>query len=258
MSICTTASKRARSTSSHTARSRRGIGSWRSLRTSWLCQAPYEFGEHVRLATSLRCVNSEEVSCVVEGSTAAAWGEHDRAVLDAAEDLHGGAMIADDTWDQLARTYDDTQLIELPMAVGQATMVAYFQNACRFRLAPANDGLRARRRVALHRRSIAAGARSRHGGAAWVARTFRLDLLSFSGWMCSEVAVTGWGRCVAGLSERVTMVSRLREAQRRTRWGDAVDLWRQNTLVRETDRTRRDAFQRSTTSSRASSRSSSW
>lgn len=114
------------------------------LRVSWLCQAPYEFGEHVRLATSLVGVSGEEIGWVVQGSTADGWNTHDRALLRATEELHGGAMISDDTWVELARTYDDRQLIELPVLVGQATMVAYFQNACRFRLAPGNDGLRAR------------------------------------------------------------------------------------------------------------------
>ena len=115
------------------------------LRASWLCQAPYEFGEHVRLAkAAVVGVSSEEVERLCEGSTAAGWADHDRAVLRATEELHEGAMIADGTWAELARTYDDRQLIEFPVLVGQATLVAYLQNACRFRLTPSNAGLRAR------------------------------------------------------------------------------------------------------------------
>jgi len=114
------------------------------LRAAWLCQAPYEFGEHVRLAKGLAGLRADEIDGVVVGSTALAWSEHERAVLRATEDLHERSMVADETWNILARTYDDQQLIELPVLAGQATMVAYMQNACRFRLAPANKGLRAR------------------------------------------------------------------------------------------------------------------
>lgn len=113
------------------------------LRTGWLCQAPYEFGEHVRIAKSVG-ISSEEIEQLTIGSTALCWSEHERAVLKAAEELHQDAMIAEDTWDALSRTLDHRQLFELPVLIGQFTSVAYFQNSLRFRLGPGNDGLRAR------------------------------------------------------------------------------------------------------------------
>lgn len=113
------------------------------LRTGWLCQAPYEWGEHVRIA-KLVGITGEEIERVTAGSSAAGWSEHDRALLKAVEELHEGAMISDATWDALAATLDHAQLYELMIVVGQFTMVAYFQNACRFRLSAGNEGLRAR------------------------------------------------------------------------------------------------------------------
>jgi len=113
------------------------------LRVSWLCQAPYVWGEHVKHSKRIG-LTSEEIERVTHGSTAAGWDEHERAILRAVEELHEGAMIADATWEVLSKRLDERQLIELPVLVGQFTTVIYFQNALRLRLAPGNIGLRAR------------------------------------------------------------------------------------------------------------------
>jgi alkylhydroperoxidase family enzyme len=113
------------------------------LRIGWLCQAPYEWGEHVRLAKQVG-FSSEEIERVTHGSSAAGWTRHEAAILRAAEELHGTAMISDATWSVLAATLNDQQLIELPVLIGQFTLVAYFQNALRLRLGDGNVGLAAR------------------------------------------------------------------------------------------------------------------
>ena len=86
-------------------------------------------------------ISSEQIEQVTVGSAAEGWTEHERALLSAVEELHQGAMVCDATWDTLARTLDNAQLYELMIVVGQFTMVAYFQNACRFRLSAGNEGL---------------------------------------------------------------------------------------------------------------------
>jgi len=113
------------------------------LRVGWLCQAPYEWGEHVRIA-KLVGISIEEIDQVTLGSAAGCWGEHERALLKAVEELHENAMISDATWDTLSKTLEDSQLFELMIVVGQFTMVAYFQNSLRFRLSAGNEGLQAR------------------------------------------------------------------------------------------------------------------
>lgn len=50
------------------------------LRTGWLCQAPYEFGEHVKQARRLG-LTAEEVERVIAGSSAPGWEPHERAIL---------------------------------------------------------------------------------------------------------------------------------------------------------------------------------
>ena len=113
------------------------------LRTGWLCRAPFEWGEHVRIGRQLG-LTGEEIERVIEGSTAGGWSEHERALLAATEELHAGAMISDATWEVLSRSMSDTQLFELAVLVGQFTTVAYWQNALRLPLGEGNAGLAAR------------------------------------------------------------------------------------------------------------------
>jgi 4-carboxymuconolactone decarboxylase len=113
------------------------------LRVGWLCKAPYEWGEHVKIGKRIG-LTGEEIGRVITGSAAPGWNEHDRAVLSAVEQLSENAMIADDTWAVLARTLDEKQLIELPVLVGQYQGLAYLQNALRLRLIAGNPGLSAR------------------------------------------------------------------------------------------------------------------
>lgn len=113
------------------------------LRIGWLCQAPYEWGEHVMVAKRLG-LTSEDVERITIGSQAPGWSEHEQAILRAAEELHQDAMISDATWATLSKNLDEKQLIELPIIVGQYQTVAYYQNSLRLRLHAGNLGLKAR------------------------------------------------------------------------------------------------------------------
>jgi alkylhydroperoxidase family enzyme len=113
------------------------------LRVGWLCQAPYEWGEHVIIAKKLG-ITSDEIEAITIGSGAPGWSEHEAAILRAVEELLADAMISDATWDVLAKRLDERQLIELPSLIGQYQAVAYYQNSLRLRLHGGNLGLRAR------------------------------------------------------------------------------------------------------------------
>jgi alkylhydroperoxidase family enzyme len=110
------------------------------LRVGWLLRAPYEWGEHVDIAKRYG-VSAEEVARVTQGSSAPGWSEHDAAILKGVEELLSEQMISDATWATLARSWDEAQLIEFPMMVGQYVATAYVQNSLRMRLAPDNPGL---------------------------------------------------------------------------------------------------------------------
>jgi len=113
------------------------------LRTGWLTQAPFEWGEHVKKGKDAG-LSELEIEQIIEGSTAAGWSEHDAALCRAVEELHANAMITDATWAVLAKQLNQNQLIELPFLIGQFTLVGYFQNALRLPLGVNNDGLRSR------------------------------------------------------------------------------------------------------------------
>lgn len=113
------------------------------LRTGWLCQAPYEFGEHVNLAKRAG-LTTQEIERIIVGSSAPEWNAHERALLRAAEELHEDAMIGDKTWAQLSQRLNEHQLVELTVLIGQFVATAYFQNSLRLRLERENKGLAAR------------------------------------------------------------------------------------------------------------------
>ena len=58
------------------------------------------------------------------------------AVLRAVDELHGDAAISDQTWKQLAETFDYQQLIEVCMLIGQYHMVAFTLNSLGVELEP--------------------------------------------------------------------------------------------------------------------------
>jgi 4-carboxymuconolactone decarboxylase len=110
------------------------------LRTGWLCQAPYEFGEHANQSRRAG-FTEDEIERITIGSSAPEWSDDDRAILRAVEELHAEAMVSDPTWAQLSRRLDEHQLVELLILIGQFVATAYFQNSMRLRLQPDNRGL---------------------------------------------------------------------------------------------------------------------
>jgi len=113
------------------------------LRGAWLCAAAYEWGEHVRIARSAG-MSADEVERVTRGSADREWTRYERAVLQTVEELHSCALVSDSTWAVLAETYDEQQLIELPMLIGAYQMIAYVQKSLRTALPEGSQGLEAR------------------------------------------------------------------------------------------------------------------
>ncbi len=98
------------------------------LRTAWNTGAEYEWGQHIRIARTAG-VSDAEISRVIDGPDAFGWTSGDSALVRAADELHGESTIADSTWSVLAESFDEHQLIELCMVVGQYHLVAFTLNA---------------------------------------------------------------------------------------------------------------------------------
>jgi len=110
------------------------------LRIGWLLRAPYEWGEHVDIGQRYG-VTKEEIQRVIEGSAAPGWTEHEAAILRAVEEILENLTVSEATWAVLAKTWDEQQLLEFPMMVGQYVCTAIVQNSLRIRLESGNPGL---------------------------------------------------------------------------------------------------------------------
>jgi alkylhydroperoxidase family enzyme len=106
------------------------------LRTAWLCQCDFEWGQHVPIGL-VEGLSSAELAGVIEGPGYRGWTASERAVLAAADDLLADNMIQEETWAELAVHFSDKELIELVFLVGHYTMVAWVMRSL---AVPLEDG----------------------------------------------------------------------------------------------------------------------
>lgn len=105
------------------------------LRTAWLCDAEYEWGQHVLIGRASG-ITEEEIDRIPSAEISNEWSEEDQALLRAADELHASSVISDATWEALADRYDHQQLIEVCMIVGQYHLVAFTLNSLGVELEP--------------------------------------------------------------------------------------------------------------------------
>jgi len=110
------------------------------LRTAWNCRADYEWGQHARIARAAG-LSDEEIARVATGPGEPGWDPLEATLLQAADELHRHAVISDATWAALAERYDERQLIEVCMLVGQYHLVAFTLNSLRVEREPGVEGL---------------------------------------------------------------------------------------------------------------------
>ncbi len=100
------------------------------LRTGWNCSSPYEWGQHIVIGRAVG-ITDDEVRAIADGPNAPSWADPERALLQAADELHTHSCIADATWSLLVEHLDDEQLLDLVFTVGQYHLVAMALNSCR-------------------------------------------------------------------------------------------------------------------------------
>jgi alkylhydroperoxidase family enzyme len=108
------------------------------LRTAFVCRCDYEWVHHVEIAQRIGL--SEQVVAATGGETAEAPDEHTALLIRAADQLVRDHDLDDTTWTALRERYDEPQLIELCMLVGDYAMIAGVLRSLRVRL---EDGLTA-------------------------------------------------------------------------------------------------------------------
>ena len=98
------------------------------LRTGYRCRSPYEWGQHVTIGLAAGLTDAE-VTRVSAGPDAEGWTAAEADLLRAADELHDHSRISDETWGALAARWDEQQLIEVCMLVGQYHLVAFTLNS---------------------------------------------------------------------------------------------------------------------------------
>jgi 4-carboxymuconolactone decarboxylase len=105
------------------------------LRIGWLCEAEYEWAQHVRIGRQAK-LTDDEVHRIKVGPTAAGWGERDKLLLEATDELYKDAFITDATWQGLGKHYNTQQLMDIVFTVGQYNLVSMALNTLGVQLDP--------------------------------------------------------------------------------------------------------------------------
>jgi alkylhydroperoxidase family enzyme len=97
------------------------------LRIGWLCEAEYEWGQHVQIGKRAG-LTDDEILRIGVGPNAPGWSDFDRALLRATDELHKDACIGNETWAALAAHYNTQQLIDVVFTVGNYNLVSMMLN----------------------------------------------------------------------------------------------------------------------------------
>ena len=107
------------------------------LRAGWLCQAPYEWAQHARIAKTVG-LSDAEIRRIAEGPRAEGWSRFDSTLLRTADELHDDTIISDETWRALSEHYSTQQLMDAILTVGEYHLVSMALNSFGVQL---DDGL---------------------------------------------------------------------------------------------------------------------
>ena len=97
------------------------------LRIGWLCEAEYEWAQHVLIGKEAG-LTAEEIDRIKAGPNARGWSEADKLLLQATDELRKDAFITDATWNGLCQHFDTRQLMDVVFAVGQYNLVSMALN----------------------------------------------------------------------------------------------------------------------------------
>ena len=106
------------------------------LRMGWLCQSPYEWSQHARIAKASAGMSDAEIRAIAAAPDGSAWSDIDRAVLRMADELRFDAMISDATWAELRKVYSDKQVMELLFTAAQYQLVSMALNTLGIQVEP--------------------------------------------------------------------------------------------------------------------------
>jgi AhpD family alkylhydroperoxidase len=98
------------------------------LRVAERTKCRYEWEQHRSIAAAAG-LSDEEIAAIGDDDGISAWTQRDQGLLLAADQLIGGHTIDDADWAQLARHFDERQLLEICFVIGSYTCLAMVLNA---------------------------------------------------------------------------------------------------------------------------------
>ncbi len=98
------------------------------LRIGDLCQAGYEWGQHVVIARQAGMTDAE-IRSAQTGPDTPGLSELDTLLLRATDELHSDAHVSDATWQGLSEHLSTQQLMDLVFTVGQYNLVSMALNS---------------------------------------------------------------------------------------------------------------------------------
>jgi len=109
------------------------------LRIGWLCQAEYEFAQHVLIGRRAG-LSDADIQRIIDGPEAPGWDPFEATLCRAADELHANAFVSDATWQGLQTRYSPEQLMDTIFTVGQYNLVSMALNSLGVELDPGLEG----------------------------------------------------------------------------------------------------------------------
>lgn len=98
------------------------------LRTSARCGSAYEWGQHVGIARGIGLSDAEILTCAAD-APGDPLSTDDVVLLRCVDEIVDDHTVSDATWAPLADRFDDAEVIEVVMLIGQYVMLAGLLNA---------------------------------------------------------------------------------------------------------------------------------
>lgn len=98
------------------------------LRIGWLCQSRYELAQHVGAGIGLG-FSDKDFQNIWNGPKSEGLASNEAALLSAVDELYLDAIIKDETWEILSRSYKQDQLLDIVFTTGQYNLISTFLNS---------------------------------------------------------------------------------------------------------------------------------
>lgn len=107
------------------------------LRVGYRARAVYEFGQHTVIGRQAG-LTDDEIAALARGDVDGVFPEHERDLVDFADELSATDDVSDDMWQRLTRRWSEAELVELLVLAGFYRLVSGFLNGARVQL---DDGV---------------------------------------------------------------------------------------------------------------------